>query len=427
MDLGFLNGINISMCTLFIHAGHFKTGSSFLQSVFALNAEELARQGVHYPMLGDTAKASEGGISSGNGKLLLDSHKFDRLKLEPGVSVLFSSEWLFEYLAWPARLDKIGQIIERSGFSRVKVLLFIRDPIDHLLSFYQQEIKRGGYCGSIDEYAGTFDVPERVERFLSAFERSKLNVKVDVYNYGREKGDLVDVVGHWLGIKGETLHRPKVRFVNRSLTLGELEFQKTVNEFLGPSGDLLSDLLCNRLPHIESQYVWPSSDVQKGLLERLTAAMERVNKKVPTTAGYEWDYREHVDINSDDGGLWLSTSQIRIIAEGLASEISRLRDQVGESEGLASEISRLRDQVGESDEKVRGLEATAQTSSEDIRTLKKQFRAEKERFRRTKKKLSAEKARMASIRASKSWRLTRPFRRFWRSLKHMRTGKRPGL
>ncbi|WP_244263176.1 hypothetical protein [Thioalkalivibrio thiocyanoxidans] len=397
------------MCTLFVHPGHFKTGSSFLQSVFALNAEELERQGVQYPMLGSMGKAADGRISSGNGKLLVDSRKFSRLKLKAGVSALFSNEWLFEWLGEPDGLERVAEIVEDLGFSQVKVLLFIRDPIDHLASFYQQMVKRGGYCGSIDEYAQTFDVPERVERFLSALEKSGLNAQVDVHHYGREKGDLVGVVEAWLGLPGETLRVRTGGLVNRSLSLAELEFQRAVNEFLGPSGELVADPLCNSMPHIEPHYVQASHTVQKELLERLTPAMKKVNQRVPGTAAYEWDFREHVEVDADDGKFRLDQSQIRVIAEGLASEIGRLRDQIGELDG-----------------KVRGLEAGAQASSEDMRRLKARLRAEKERSRRTRKKLEAERARVELIRASRSWRLTRPFRLLWRSVRRVRTGMRRG-
>ncbi|WP_019591825.1 class I SAM-dependent methyltransferase [Thioalkalivibrio sp. ALE20] len=72
------------------------------------------------------------------------------------------------------------------------------------------------------------------------------------------------------------------------------------------------------------------------------------------------------------------------------------------------------------------LEAEDPAPLSDMDGRKARLRKEKERHRVTKDKLVAEKARVASIRASRSWRLTGPFRLFWRSVRRVRTGMRRG-
>ena len=61
------------MKKLVVHAGRSKTGTSYLQSIFAKNAEQLKTQGISYQAFGqvfgkkdDMLFASNGGITSGN-------------------------------------------------------------------------------------------------------------------------------------------------------------------------------------------------------------------------------------------------------------------------------------------------------------------------------------------------------------------------
>lgn len=51
---------------MIVHVGHGKTGTSFLQSIFALNKEVLKEHGFHYPEHPSEKKAAKGLISSGN-------------------------------------------------------------------------------------------------------------------------------------------------------------------------------------------------------------------------------------------------------------------------------------------------------------------------------------------------------------------------
>jgi len=55
------------MRKIFFHIGHGKTGSSHLQSCFALSRDALKIERIHYPLSGkETTKALAGHISMGN-------------------------------------------------------------------------------------------------------------------------------------------------------------------------------------------------------------------------------------------------------------------------------------------------------------------------------------------------------------------------
>lgn len=74
---------------LWVHVGHGKTGSSFIQSVLATNAPLLKEHGILYPVHDSFESAKKGFISTGNGELLIS----DRMSFE--ATTLFSSEIRF--------------------------------------------------------------------------------------------------------------------------------------------------------------------------------------------------------------------------------------------------------------------------------------------------------------------------------------------
>ena len=48
------------MSNLVLHIGRNKTGSSYIQSVLALNIKQLSKYGINYPQPSDIKKASKG-------------------------------------------------------------------------------------------------------------------------------------------------------------------------------------------------------------------------------------------------------------------------------------------------------------------------------------------------------------------------------
>ena len=58
------------MKNVIIHVGHGKTGSSFLQSVFAMNYQKMKEVGICYPEHTSNKIAIEGKITNGNGIFL---------------------------------------------------------------------------------------------------------------------------------------------------------------------------------------------------------------------------------------------------------------------------------------------------------------------------------------------------------------------
>ena len=88
------------MPTVYIHIGHGKTGSSWIQSSLRSSRESLASHSLHYANGPDARLTEMNLISSGNGTGLLSSEaEFGRRLSEcshaEGCSLIFSSEFLF--------------------------------------------------------------------------------------------------------------------------------------------------------------------------------------------------------------------------------------------------------------------------------------------------------------------------------------------
>ena len=55
------------MKTVYLHCGAAKTGTSFLQTLFAKHSEDLISEGILYPFNKFVSGAEKGNITSGNG------------------------------------------------------------------------------------------------------------------------------------------------------------------------------------------------------------------------------------------------------------------------------------------------------------------------------------------------------------------------
>lgn len=128
--------------TLYLHIGHGKTGSSYLQSCFAASHDDLRRQDIAYPMIETMRKAAGGVALTGNGALLRLAVNDKNAHWPSLGNVLFSRENMYMWLADEEFRPRFLAHLHQRGIDRLSVLLFIRDPVSHLISLYQQAVKR---------------------------------------------------------------------------------------------------------------------------------------------------------------------------------------------------------------------------------------------------------------------------------------------
>lgn len=299
------------MRTLYLHIGQSKTGSSYLQACLANGHAALAEAGIDY-FRGDEGQARDWEISSGNGHHLLTGPVED---LAPAHDkVLFSAEQFFPQIATSRPLrEKLRAYCDAHGIGAVRMLLFLRNPVAHAESSFQQEVKRGGYTHGVDKAFSMYRAPEQAARLLTE-DLGLPDCRFSVFNYDKHRKDLLPILEQFLELPPETLHSPERRDVNRSMTEAERVIQQAMNAEMGPPAFFLSDALCHGLPGIRSERAFPAVEVQQAMLDRLAPAIDAVNAAAPPGEGYERDITEPADHGEM---LTISRAQLDLIGHTL--------------------------------------------------------------------------------------------------------------
>lgn len=292
------------MRTLYLHCGAPKTGTSFLQVLFARHADVLKENNIIYPHNSFTEGASKGKITSGNGILManylrpqLPHHienkdifidDFDRMLREgEGKDFLFSSE----FLVFPRneRTQRLVDVINGNGYN-VKALYFVRDIADAARSAYSQQVKRHGEVKNFADFLKTWDgfALHHTNLIASAFGEDSLSL----FNYGQHKEDLAKFVFRdFLGCDFDPDFHEKI---NRSLTDKEMDLLISFNSVAGDgnafASTFVSDALMRMndvayddfLPNEEEFEILDGkfSNAVKGLNRRIIGEPIRISKGV---------------------------------------------------------------------------------------------------------------------------------------------------
>ena len=178
---------------LFLHIGHGKTGTSAIQSSLAIASNDLAEQGISYPIqqsLRDRASRLE--ITSGNwepnSEVSLSDELLEIAKNNGNNSkVILSSEslfWLIPELIqnknkWENNID-------------IHIILAVREIEEMLSSEYQQRVKRHGDSMPLEQFL-------RARHFISSHHAkaaeiielmNQSNISNNIINYSRHKRDI---------------------------------------------------------------------------------------------------------------------------------------------------------------------------------------------------------------------------------------------
>lgn len=258
---------------VYLHVGHGKTGSSFLQSALANSIPDLAARGIAYPLDPEVAaRVARGAISSGN--LEPAPGHVARFTAQPvdQPRLLISSEAWFNHLHPSGLLEALRHAYDGPA---IHLLLCVRDPLDHAVSQYLQSVKRGGATEPFDAALARYNMPAKVARFLTVLE-GQADVTVRVCNYSRHRAGLLALLADWLGVPKTVLHPPAQRRVNRSLTRAETEWMRLFNARLGvQAGALIADPLCACLPDVVAEDPPATPDVVAAFLQRMARMIDR--------------------------------------------------------------------------------------------------------------------------------------------------------
>lgn len=331
--------LHFAMSILYLHIGHSKTGTSWIQAALRENTTALAGVGLAYPIVDDVGGEEGAEIGQGNGLALATApvelleaglRMIDRAACPAGV--VLSSEEFFPRLTMyddPAALPRAA---EAAGFERVEILCFIRNPVGHAASLWQQFLKRGGGSASIEVFFERYSLPERVALFLDRFKPLD-GVRITCLNYDRHRHDMLVPLCAWLGLPGAALGRPQASTINRGMTRAELALQAALNRRVGRVGRILSDALCVGLPDLPPDRYFPDPARQRAMYDRLAPTLARVDAHLPEAERYRPDIRPGSETDSD-AALSFSPEQIELIGDALGGEIRRLRMALDARHGL---------------------------------------------------------------------------------------------
>ena len=314
------------MPDLLLHIGHHKTGSTFIQNTLRANQDVLSDRGVIYPDRGNNPRKNPfTGVAAGNAKDFLKSKnsvagKLANLQSPVRQNLLLSSEGLLGEMCRHDNLDFLANAATDLGYDRIRVLLFIRNPIGNAVSVWQQDIKTGS-TSTIEESFSTFSQPDVVANFFDMVTPTDF-LEVTVRNYSRCTEPIIDAVAAWLDIPRDVLTKLPVTKVNRSLSQGELALKLALNRVLGTNCSFYIKAINERLSELEVGETRPSLEAQRELVERLQPAMDRVNARIPAEAHYQPDYAEPRPLADS---FEFTSAQLEVVAESLGGEILRLR------------------------------------------------------------------------------------------------------
>lgn len=306
---------------LILHVGHSKTGSSALQSLLALNTARLAEMGYAYPEHPSFSEARRGNVSSGNliPARLEDWYDAACRDNPTARRILFSTELaFFHYLKDPAL---IAALCARGV--EVRIIVFIRDPVEHAVSSYVQQVKRGGLDGDLDEYLNKYAMPIQVERFFKAVPPT--GARIQVFNYSRHRAHLSQTFVTALGLDTTDLEPLPFAQVNRSLTQSEIYLQRRFNALWGQgSSAFVADALCNDAPGIDVALPVPSKAAHDAFVRKFAPVIERLQAHLPEAEAYRITGFESLRAASPgqaDGRLVFQPEQIDALVAALSRHI----------------------------------------------------------------------------------------------------------
>lgn len=331
------------MATLHLHIGHNKTGSTWLQAALEASRPALADVGLDYPVRAEP-RADQRRFDqwTGNGlRLLADAAQLAEALASPpgapGRDRIYSSEVMLPDGAELEALDLafLPRLAGEAGFDRVRVLLFVRDPMPHAVSAWQQTIK--GWTGDvhpIDPWlTERYAVPAWAARAADRLEA--VGAELTVRNYSRCADRLGRELCDWLGIAESVLTPPAAERLNRSLCAAEAQLQLQINRAFGSNGGrVFGHRAVAELPDWRGTPVRPSEAAQRAALARLAPALDALDARMPPEHACS---REILAPAAGEGPPTLSEAHFRILGDGLVEEMERLR---AEREALLADPAR---------------------------------------------------------------------------------------
>ncbi len=190
-----------------VHIGQQKTASSTIQRGLQALAKPLAAKGVLYSQSFGARKArhvkdvllTKSRVQGHHAEILAALRK--EIQGEGIRKVVISNENLFTSSG--AVIEALHRLINDMG-GRPRIHLYVRRPVDHIVSRYQQRIRSGGEIASLKDYsemmirAGLYAYFDKIEQWRATFGREALQVRL-FHRETIEPGPLENFL-EWIGV-----------------------------------------------------------------------------------------------------------------------------------------------------------------------------------------------------------------------------------
>lgn len=224
------------MATIYLHIGLNKTGTSSLQDFFSMNVEALSRQeGICYPRAGrDTTahhplskllKSGGGRAAPAVAELLSEIGEHDK--------AVVSSEDFHTHS--PRGIEHLAELL---AGHRVKVVLYVREHVAYLSSWYQQNVQATHLSCAFDSFCYLTRKPlfKIADGWAQSFGRD--NVIVRLYDRSAlVNGDIVQDFAEVVGISSHLTNFVRKPYESNPSVSGNLLFiKRLVNNFFPKAG-----------------------------------------------------------------------------------------------------------------------------------------------------------------------------------------------
>jgi hypothetical protein len=273
-----------NMHKVHLHFGGPKTGSTAIQDYLTKKADILIKKKVYYNTEVSLERNYDliNSIQSGNGLPLYEDiinnnpsmkNTFEKLLSTDKLSVI-SSE-MFCNLSVP-HLEVLKDLLGTYKCD-YHISLFIRSPIDFLLSNYDQAIKRGGEHRSFSTFIDNTDLwcyYAFISNIVSVFGN-----KVSLFSYDKHKDNIISFFfNDILKIKVKIPNNP---IIHRSLTTSERKLLLQLNKYLGPDYMIpLTDyLILNNVDPVNTAFTEISVEDLSNIISKCKEQVGEINFK----------------------------------------------------------------------------------------------------------------------------------------------------
>ncbi|HEC1766225.1 TPA: hypothetical protein R1729_001380, partial [Campylobacter lari] len=142
--------------TAYVHIGTVKTGTTSIQTFLCKNRESLKKQKIYYPyiysgigsfkfpkifkIVQDSVYYSSS-VSKNKQEQSIEVDKIKNEIINSGEEkIIFSSECIHEFCFTLTDIQNLKKKLLEVGFKKIKIILYLRDPIELLTSFYNTEL-----------------------------------------------------------------------------------------------------------------------------------------------------------------------------------------------------------------------------------------------------------------------------------------------